>query len=89
MPKLNCPFCGAPETERLVMDERLVVVFPCMFSPVLDASAKEEELPALLSEFAKEGSAYFQKQCDRLHYFVTKGATAVLPGPAGTREAGP
>ncbi len=42
MPKLNCPFCGAPETERLVMDERLVVVFPCMFSPVLEASAKEE-----------------------------------------------
>ena len=91
MVKLTCPFCGAAETERLRVEERLVVVFPCMFSPVLDGEAKEEALPALLAEYAKDGGGYFQKQCDRLHYFVTKGAGNVLPGskaPSGPPSRG-
>lgn len=90
MVELNCPFCGAREVERLRMEEKLVVVFPCMFSPVLDGVASEGDLPGLVAAYAKEGTGYFQKQCDRLHYFVTKGAGAVLPAAAPQRdEVGP
>ncbi len=76
--KLICPFCGAAETERLEVEEKLVVIFPCMFSPLLDPSVPEEGRQAALAEYAKEGTGYFQKQCDRLHYFVTKGAGSVF-----------
>lgn len=78
MAKLLCPFCGAAEAERLEVEEKLVVIFPCMFSPLLDLSVPEEGRQAALADYAKEGSGYFQKQCDRLHYFVTKGAGAVF-----------
>lgn len=78
--ELRCPFCQSLEVERLHVEDKLVVIFPCMFSPVLDPALSEEALKSTLAGFAKKGSGYFQEQCDRLHYFVTKGAGAVLPG---------
>jgi hypothetical protein len=84
---LLCPFCGAAEQERLPIEDKLVVIFPCMFSPVLAAGLSEEQLKAAVAAFSTEGTGYFQKQCDRLHYFVTKGAGAVLPDPPGRRGA--
>ena len=60
------------------LEGRLVVIFPCMFSPVLDP-ARGEGLAEQVRAYASDGPGYFQKQCDRLHYFVTKGAGAVLP----------
>lgn len=67
------------------MDGKLVLIFPCMFSPVLDQELPDAELRRRLQAFATEGQGYFQRQCDRLHYFVTKGAGAVLPGTADRR----
>lgn len=69
------------------MDGRLVVIFPCMFSPVLDPALSEPELQREVSRFAQEGTGYFQQQCDKLHYFVTKGAGAVLPGSPGASRS--
>lgn len=77
--RLLCPFCGNAESERLRVEDKLVVIFPCMFSPVLDPTLSDEELRVSLAAFATKGSGYFQEQCDRLHYFVTKGAGTVLP----------
>ena len=47
---LLCPFCGAAEQERLPIEDKLVVIFPCMFSPVLEPQLSEEELRAALPE---------------------------------------
>lgn len=82
---LRCPFCGAPETERLLVEGRRVLIFSCLFSPVVDPALPDTEIPRVLrEEYAAEGNAYFRRQCDRLHYFVLKKMeppTAAGPDP--------
>lgn len=79
---LRCPFCGAPETERLLVEGRRVLIFSCQFSPVLDPALPDPEIPRFLrEEYAAEGNAYFRRQCDRLHYFVLKRLEPPTPGP--------
>jgi hypothetical protein len=79
----SCPFCGSPETDRLDLDGQRVLVFRCMFSPVVDPGLSEPELAAFLrgSFGTGEGRAYFRSMCDRLHLFVVKGdgRTPVVP----------
>ena len=54
-----------------------MLVFPCLFSPVVDPKTPEEQLPDLLREnYGAHGKGYFQRQCDLLHYHVTKGKGA-------------
>ncbi len=51
-----------------------MIVFACMFTPVLDPSLSEEEVARTLrTEYGAEGHGYFRRQCDRLHYFVGSG----------------
>ncbi len=70
---LRCPFCGAPETDRIEMEGRLVLVFSCMFSPVVDPGLSAQELARVLREsYGEQGRGYFQRQCDRLHYYVLR-----------------
>ena len=81
---LTCPFCGAPETDRLDLEGSRVLVFQCLFSPSVDAALTEEELRTHLKErYASGGGAYFRGMCDRLHLYVTKGegARALLAPP--------
>ena len=81
---LRCPFCGAPETERLRVEGRRVLIFACLFSPVVDPALPDPEIPRFLKEaYASEGNAYFRRQCDRLHYFMLKKMEppTAAPGP--------
>lgn len=81
---LHCPFCGAAETERLLVEGRRVLIFACLFSPVVDPALPDAEIPRFLEEaYASEGNAYFRRQCDRLHYFMLKKMEppALAPGP--------
>ena len=74
---LACPFCGAPETDRLDLEGRRFLVFRCMFSPEVALDASEAELAAhLKSAFAGAKDTYFRGTCDRLHLYVTKGEGA-------------
>ncbi len=69
-----CPFCGAPETERLTLEGKRFFVFPCLFTPEVDPDWSEEEVAHHLSTaFGEGGSGYFRGMCDRLHLYVTKG----------------
>ena len=79
---LRCPFCDAPETDRIELDGRRFVVFGCMFTPSLDPRADDDALATELARrFGRDGSAYFRGVCDRLHLFVAKGpGAAVLKG---------
>jgi hypothetical protein len=80
----HCPFCGAEEKERFVLEDRLVLVFPCMFSPVVDPAIPEESLGAHLQEnYGSHGRGYFQRQCNLLHYYVTQGKGAKVLQPGG------
>lgn len=68
---LHCPFCGAVESERFVLEGRRVIVFPCEFTALTDPAWPEEDLPRhLRATYGAEGRDYFRRQCDRLHYFV-------------------
>lgn len=95
--KLRCPFCGAPETERFEMEGRRIIVFPCLFSPVVPLDLPEADLAAHLQEtYGSEGRAYFQRQCDRLHYFVAAGRGQQIlesetssPAPPGAASGSP
>jgi hypothetical protein len=81
-----CPFCGATEADRFTLEGRRFVVFACSFTPEIDAGWSEEELSRRLSEEYPGGTsgAYFQRMCDRLHLYVTKGS-----GGDGLRAASP
>jgi hypothetical protein len=84
---LTCPFCGAPETDRLDLEGSRILVFRCLFSPTVDPALDEEALQAELKEhYAAGGGAYFRGMCDRLHLYVTKGegARALLAPPTET-----
>ncbi|MGI0130066.1 MAG: hypothetical protein ACREDE_07445 [Thermoplasmata archaeon] len=85
---LNCPFCGAPETERVDLDGRRFLVFRCMFTPEVDPALSDGEVAALLgARFGSDGRDYFRGTCDRLHVYVTKGAGARVLDPTGRRPA--
>jgi hypothetical protein len=72
---LHCPFCGAPESDRIEVEGRRFVVFPCVFTPEFDPSLSEEESQRRLDETSPSGGGpYFRKMCDRLHLYVTAGA---------------
>ncbi len=83
---LACPFCGAPETERIDLEGRRFLVFRCMFTPEVEPSLTEAEIAGLLAaRFGAQGSAYFRGTCDRLHVYVTKGDGARILDPPGPR----
>ncbi|HYB63392.1 MAG TPA: hypothetical protein VEE86_03100 [Thermoplasmata archaeon] len=73
---LRCPFCGAAETDRFDLEGQRFLVFACMFTPAVDPRLSERELEEhLAKDYRPDGSsAYFQRMCDRLHLYVTKGA---------------
>ncbi len=78
---LRCPFCGAAETERLLVEGRRVLIFSCLFSPVVDPDLPDGDIPRVLQEaYAAEGNAYFRRQCDRLHYFMLRKMEPPTPG---------
>ncbi|HUI38520.1 MAG TPA: hypothetical protein VLY85_02705 [Thermoplasmata archaeon] len=80
----HCPFCGAPETERVTLDGARFLIFRCMFTPQVDPTLSEEELARWLARaFEGPSGAYFRGMCDTLHLYVTKGEGArVLTGGA-------
>ncbi len=74
---LGCPFCGAPESDRFVLEGRRFLVFPCQFTAEVDPALDEAGIARLLStEYRSRGPAFFRGTCDRLHLYVTKGAGA-------------
>jgi hypothetical protein len=74
---LTCPFCGAPETDRIDLEGTRFLVFRCQFSPQVDPAWDDERLAhELVRLHADQGNAYFRGMCDRLHLFVTKGEGA-------------
>jgi hypothetical protein len=83
-PTLHCPFCGAGESDRIDLDGRRFLVFPCQFTPEVDPRASDADLVRHLeSEYVGRGPTFFQGTCDRLHLYVTKGAGArALGAPA-------
>jgi len=71
---LHCPFCGADETDRLVLEGKRFVVFACMFTPQVDPAWSDAEVAAELSKAHPGGATpYFRGMCDRLHLYVTAG----------------
>ena len=78
---LACPFCGAPETERIDLEGKRFLVFRCMFTPEVEPTLSDDEVAGLLSaRFGTRGAAYFRGTCDRLHVYVTRGAGARVLG---------
>jgi hypothetical protein len=74
---LVCPFCGAPETDRFVLEGRRFLVFRCLFTPEVAPGLGEEEIPRELRRMAEGGGAvYFRRMCDQLHLYVTQGEGA-------------
>ena len=74
---LTCPFCGAPETDRIDMEGSRILIFGCLFSPQVPPGMPDTELEAhLRTTYSQGGSAYFRGMCDRLHLYVTKGEAA-------------
>ncbi|MGP8135326.1 MAG: hypothetical protein ACLQD8_04185 [Thermoplasmata archaeon] len=83
---LTCPFCGAPESERIDIEGQRFVVFPCMFTPAVDPRIPEKDLEAHLhEEYGRQGPQYFRSMCDRLHLVVVRepaaGATSEHSSP--------
>ena len=79
---LNCPFCGAAETDRFEVEGQRFIVFGCMFSPSVDPALSDPQVEALLwREYGPQGSAYFRGICDRLHRMVTLPEGSP-PGPS-------
>jgi hypothetical protein len=80
---LACPFCGAPETERLDLEGHRFLVFRCMFTPEVEPGLTDAEIvDRLRSTFGTNGGAYFRGTCDRLHVYVTRGEGARVLDPA-------
>jgi hypothetical protein len=74
---LRCPFCEAPETDRIDLEGRRILVFRCMFSPEVDPLLTDAEIAERLrASFGSDGRPYFRDTCDRLHVYVTKGEGA-------------
>ncbi|MCI4317472.1 MAG: hypothetical protein L3J96_02950 [Thermoplasmata archaeon] len=96
-----CPFCGAPESDRIELEGRRFLIFPCMFTPEVDPAYSEEHVAELLANTFRRGQkgGYFQGMCDQLHLYVTKGegakrlltprAGAPTPGSASEGSAPP
>jgi hypothetical protein len=83
---LNCPFCGAPETDDFTLEGHRFLVFRCLFSPEVEPGLTDAEIRERLRDVAARGPAYFRGTCDRLHLYVTKGDGARWLGaePAGS-----
>ncbi len=64
---LRCPFCGQPETERVDVEGKRMIVFPCMFSPLIERGVPEGALQEHLDREYGQQEGYFRRQCDRLH----------------------
>lgn len=81
---LACPFCGAPETDRIDLEGHRFLVFRCLFSPEVDPGADDETLAEQIrTKYSGPGGAYFRGMCDRLHLYVVKGEGAkILTAPA-------
>jgi hypothetical protein len=78
---LNCPFCGAPETDRFDLEGRRFLVFRCLFTPEVDPALTDAEIASRLpTEFGPDGPGFVRRTCDRLHLYVTKGAGAAALG---------
>lgn len=76
---LSCPFCGAPETERIDLEGSRFLVFRCMFTPEVDPALSDAEISErLVARFGPDGREFFRGTCDRLHVYVTKGDGARL-----------
>jgi hypothetical protein len=85
---LNCPFCGARETERIEIEGARYLIFACMFTPRIEPGLSDEEVAERLRAVGTDASRFFRGTCDALHVYVTKGEGArFLTGPAG--KAGP
>jgi hypothetical protein len=86
----QCPFCGAPETDRIDLEGSRYLVFRCMFTPRVDPRLDEAALSQHLSgSFTGPSAEYFRGVCDRLHLHVTKGEGArVLTSPSSTPPIG-
>ncbi|MGC2288563.1 MAG: hypothetical protein WA688_01725 [Thermoplasmata archaeon] len=80
---LSCPFCGAPETERLDVEGARFLVFACMFTPRVDTNLSDDEVAERLrAAVGTDAGQYFRGTCDALHVYVTKGEGArFLIGP--------
>jgi hypothetical protein len=86
---LACPFCGAPESERIDLEGKRFLVFRCMFTPEVEPGLTDEEVTERLrTAFGPSGREYFRGTCDRLHVYVTKGEGARVLGAPSAR-AGP
>jgi hypothetical protein len=76
---LHCPFCEAPETDRIDVDGRRFLVFRCMFTPEVEPTLSDDEIAQrLAARFGTNGRAFFQGTCDRLHLYVTRGEGATI-----------
>jgi hypothetical protein len=74
---LTCPFCGAPETERLDVEGARFLVFRCMFTPRIEPELTDAEIAERLRAAAgSDARRFFQGTCDALHVYVTKGEGA-------------
>ncbi|MFY9717839.1 MAG: hypothetical protein WAK40_07920 [Thermoplasmata archaeon] len=74
---LACPFCGAPETERIDLEGKRFLVFRCMFTPEVEPALTDAEIgDRLATTFGTNGREFFRGTCDRLHVYVTKGEGA-------------
>jgi len=87
---LDCPFCGAPETERIDLEGRRFLVFRCMFTPEVEPSLTDAEIAQrLVATFGRSGTEFFRGTCDRLHVYVTKGGGArELTSPRAPARSG-
>jgi hypothetical protein len=88
---LNCPFCGAPETERLDVEGQRFLIFGCMFTPRVDPDLSDTEIAdRLRAVVGTNGTQYFRGTCDVLHVYVTKGEGArFLTGSAEKETRAP
>ena len=78
-PVQHCPFCGEPESERFALENRLYIVFPCMFTARVAPGQTEEHLATeLATKYGGQGGPYFRRTCDALHLYVTNGAGATV-----------
>jgi hypothetical protein len=82
---LTCPFCGAPETERVDVEGSRFLIFGCMFTPRIEAGLSDEEVAdRLRAAVGTDANRFFRGTCDALHVYVTKGEGAqILTGSSG------
>ena len=87
---LTCPFCGAPETERLDVEGRRFLIFGCMFTPRVDADLSDDEIAdRLRAVVGTDANRYFRGTCDVLHVYVTKGEGARFLTAPGEKSLPP